>query len=160
MDNTSGPFALVSSPGHTSGRDTLAIICDVLDEAELPIEEDPETQVQGYEERDLPEQLHFLRDIPYDAFLHPEEEGGCLETWQEDRAWVIGAAKLALVDFTHDPDRASETLALCCRLRHEPGSTIAISRQKQQLTMPEGIRHVVYQSRPNLRRLLRDELGL
>ncbi len=160
MDNTSGPFALVSSPGHTSGRNTLAIICDVLDEAELPIEEDPETQVQGYEERDLPEQLHFLRDTPYDAFLHPEAEGGCLEAWQEDREWVIKTAKLALIDFTHAPDRASDTLALCCRLRPEPGSTIAISPHKQKLTMPEGVRHLIYRSRANLARLLRTELGL
>lgn len=160
MDNTEGPFALVSSPGHTRGRDTLAIIRDVLDEAELPIEEDPETQVQGYEERDLPEQLAYFRSLPYDALLHPEAEGGCLEAWQEDREWVIQTAKVALVDFTHAPDRASETLALCRRLRPEPGSTIAISRQNQQLTMPEGVRHLVYRSRPNLARLLRTELGL
>lgn len=160
MDHTEGPFALVSSPGYTRGRDTLRVIADVLDEAEVSFEEDPETQVQGYEERDLPEQLAYFRSLPYDALLHPEAEGGCLEAWQEDREWVIQTAKVALVDFTHAPDRASATLALCQRLRPEPGSTIAISRQKQQLTMPEGVRHVVYRSRPNLRRLLRDELGL
>lgn len=160
MDHTEGPFALVSSPGYTQGRDTLAVIVAVLDEAGLPVEEDPETQVQGYEERDLPAQLAYFRSLPYDALLHPEAEGGCLEAWQEDREWVIQTAKLALVDFTHAPDRASATLALCRRLRPEPGSTIAISRQKQQLTLPEGVRHLVYQSHPNLARLLRTELGL
>ena len=159
MDHTEGPFAVVSSPGYTRGRDTLTIISDALDEAEVPFEEDPETQVQGYEERDLPDQLLFLRDTPYDAFLHPEAEGGCLEAWQEDREWVIQTAKIVLIDFTHAPDRASKTLALCRRLRPEPGSTIAISREKQHLMMPEGVRHLVYRSRPNLARLLRDELA-
>jgi len=158
MEETSGPFALVSSPGHTNGLDSRNIIEEVLDEAGLLIEQDPEHEVPGYRDRELPQALQWLRSLPPEALRAPDEEWD--QERHEDRIYLLERATVAVIDFTHDEDRASPSLELALSIRPERGSTIAVSQQKQRLSLPEGASHIAYRTRPDLARLLRKELGL